>query len=85
MSDAKPSPDAKRGRIAQRLAVTQWSVVVLVGAIVIAIVLGLNLIPRLNAGQKVLNAAKPAFTSQRLAGDGPGSGSSPGTSTWPIR
>ncbi len=69
MPDASPSPDAKPGRTARRLVVTQWSVVVFVGAVVIAIVLGLNLIPRLNAGQKVLNAARPAFTSQRIAGD----------------
>jgi hypothetical protein len=47
----------------------QWVVVLGVGVIVVAIVLGLGLISRLNDGQKVLNAAKPAFTAQRVAGD----------------
>jgi hypothetical protein len=44
-------------------------VVLVVGVIVVVIVLGLNLIPRLDDGQKVLNAAKPAFTAKRVAAD----------------
>jgi uncharacterized membrane protein len=56
-------------RIGSQIAVLQWVVVLVVGVIVVAIVLGLNLIPRLNDGQKVLNAAKPAFTAQRVAAD----------------
>jgi hypothetical protein len=43
-------------------------VVLVVGVLVVAAVLGLDLIPRLDAGQKVLNAARPAFTQQRVAG-----------------
>ena len=47
----------------------QWVVVLGVGALVIAVILSLQLIPRLSAGQKVLNGAKPAFTDQRLQAD----------------
>jgi uncharacterized membrane protein len=52
-----------------RSPVLQWVIVLGVGGLVVAVVLGLNLISRLNGGQKVLNDAKPAFTSQRLAAD----------------
>jgi hypothetical protein len=52
-----------------RIGVLQWAVVLAVGVIVVAIVLGLKLIPRLNDGQKVLDAARPAFAAQRVAGD----------------
>jgi NACalpha-BTF3-like transcription factor len=51
-----------------RSGVLQWVVVLVVGVLVVAVVLGLSLIPRLNDGQKVLDAAKPAFTSERIAG-----------------
>jgi hypothetical protein len=56
-------------RLAKRLGVVQWVVVLAVGVIVVAIVLGLKLIPRLNDGQKVLDAARPAFAAERVAGD----------------
>jgi hypothetical protein len=52
-----------------RIGVLQWVVVLVVGVIVVAIVVGLNLIPRLNDGQKVLDGARPAFTAGRVAGD----------------
>jgi hypothetical protein len=52
-----------------RSAVLQWVIVLGVGALVVTVVLALNLILRLNGGQKVLNAAKPAFASQRLQAD----------------
>ncbi len=48
--------------------VLQWAVVLVVGIVVIAIVVGLNLISRLDAGQKVLNAARPAFVHSRVVG-----------------
>jgi len=51
-----------------RSGVLQWVVVLVVGVLVVAVVLGLNLIPRLNDGQKVLDAARPAFSSARLTG-----------------
>ncbi len=57
-----------QGKTASRSGVLQWVVVLVVGVLVVAVVLGLHLIPRLNAGQKVLNAAKPAFATPRLAG-----------------
>ena len=52
-----------------RSAVLQWVIVLGVGALVVAVVLGLKLIPRLNDGQKVLDGAKPAFSSQRIGAD----------------
>ena len=55
-------------KIASRSGVLQWVIVLVVGVLVVTVVLGLNLIPRLNDGQKVLNAAKPAFAAQRLTG-----------------
>jgi hypothetical protein len=51
-----------------RAGVLQWVVVLVVGVLVVAVVLGLNLIPRLNDGQKVLDAARPAFAPERLTG-----------------
>jgi hypothetical protein len=56
-------------RGSNRIGVLQWVVVLAVGVIVAAIVLGLKLIPRLNDGQKVLDAARPAFAAERVAGD----------------
>ena len=52
-----------------RSTVLQWVIVLGVGVLVATVVLGLRLIPRLDAGQKVLNSAQPAFTSQRLTAD----------------
>lgn len=53
-------------RTANRGPVFQWIVVLAVGVLVVAVVLGLQLIPRLDAGQKVLDGARPAFTTPRL-------------------
>jgi len=47
----------------------QWLVVLVVGVVVVGVVLGLRLIPRLNAGQDVLDEARPAFASERVAVD----------------
>ena len=77
MSGAKPpagdehQPSEERSRaerVAMRWGISGWSVVLVVGLAVVVIVLALKLIPRLDAGQKVLNAARPAFTTQRVAG-----------------
>jgi ribonuclease I len=57
--------EGKRG---SRSGVLQWVVVLVVGVLVVTVVLGLNLIPRLNDGQKVLDSARPAFASARLTG-----------------
>ncbi len=51
-----------------RSGVLQWVVVLVVGILVVTVVLGLNLIPRLNDGQHVLDAARPAFAPARVAG-----------------
>jgi hypothetical protein len=49
--------------------VLQWVVVLVVGIVVVALVLGLNLITRLSDGQDILNAAKPVYVTQRLDAD----------------
>ena len=51
-----------------RSGVLQWVVVLVVGVLVVTVVLGLSLIPRLNDGQKVLDAARPAFATESLTG-----------------
>ena len=56
-------------RNTSRGPVLQWVVVLVVGIVVVALVLGLNLITRLGDGQDVINAAKPAFTTQALNTD----------------
>jgi hypothetical protein len=56
-------------RSENRSGVLQWVVVLVVGVLVVTLVLGLGLISRLSDGQKVLDAAKPAFTATRVAGD----------------
>ncbi len=58
-----------RNRSERRSGVLQWTVVLVVGVLVVSVVLGLNLISRLDDGQKVLNGAHPAFAAQRVAGD----------------
>jgi hypothetical protein len=58
-----------RSRSESRTGVLEWVVVLVVGVLVVTLVLGLGLISRLDDGQKVLNAAAPAFTAQRVAGD----------------
>ncbi|MEA2466674.1 MAG: hypothetical protein QOJ57_800 [Thermoleophilaceae bacterium] len=57
-----------QGRSRNRSAVLQWVVVLGVGVLVVTVVLGLNLITRLDDGQKVLNSARPAFAPERVAG-----------------
>ncbi|MGZ8692355.1 MAG: hypothetical protein ACXWZT_06430, partial [Gaiellaceae bacterium] len=57
-----------QGSTGSRSGVLQWVVVLVVGVLVAAVVLVLNLIPRLNDGQKVLDSARPAFTPERVAG-----------------
>lgn len=50
-----------------RSGTLQWVVVLVVGVLVVAIVLGLGLISRLGDGQKVLDGARPVFAPGRLA------------------
>ena len=46
-----------------------WFVVVVAGTVILLVVWGLSLFPRLDAGQNVLDGARPAFTEERVAGD----------------
>ncbi len=46
-----------------------WFVVVVAGVVVLAVVSGLDLSSRLDAGQNVLDVARPVFTEERVAGD----------------
>ena len=46
-----------------------WFVVVVAGLVVLAIVWGLDLFPRFDAGQRVLDGARPVFTEERVVGD----------------
>ncbi len=46
-----------------------WFVVVVAGLVVLAVVWGLELFPRLDAGQRVLDGARPVFTEERVIGD----------------
>jgi hypothetical protein len=56
-------------RSPNRAAMLQWVVVLVVGVLVVGVVLGLKLIPRLSDGQKVLDGARPAFVPNRVAAD----------------
>ncbi len=46
-----------------------WFVVVVAGVVVLAVVWGLQLSSRLDAGQNVLDGARPLFTKERVVGD----------------
>ena len=63
-----------------------WFGVALVGLVVVALVLALTLFPRLGAGQRVIDAAEPAFADERVDGHAGGRRhASRSTSTSPIR
>jgi hypothetical protein len=49
-----------------------WLGVAVVGVVVVVAVLALMLIPRLGAGQEVIDAAEPAFSDERVAGTAAG-------------
>jgi hypothetical protein len=57
-----------KGLVSSR-ASRAWLVVALVGLVVIVLVLALRLGARLGAGQDLIDAAKPAITDERVAGD----------------
>jgi hypothetical protein len=46
-----------------------WLGVAAVGVVMLALVLGMRLLPRLSAGQEVIDAAKPAMTDRAVAGE----------------
>lgn len=62
----KHDPSASIARNTHSLA---WAVVVIAGAVVLSVIAGLELFGRLDAGQRVLDGARPAFTEERVAGD----------------
>jgi len=55
-------------RLMSTAASRAWLVIALIGFALIALVLVLALIPRLSAGQKLLDEASPAFTDARVEG-----------------
>jgi hypothetical protein len=60
---------ASRGLASRGVAAAGWTVVTAVGVVVIALVIGLALFPRLSAGQNLVDDARPLFNSTRVAGD----------------
>ena len=46
-----------------------WAVVVVAGFLVLGLVWGLDLVPRLRAGQDVIDGVRPVFVEERVAGD----------------
>ncbi|HEY0486459.1 MAG TPA: hypothetical protein VGD72_09445 [Mycobacteriales bacterium] len=60
---------AARGAVSRGIATVGWGVVTVVGVVVIGLVLGLSLFPRLGNGQNLVNGARAAFDSQRVTGD----------------
>ena len=58
-----------RGNVSRTEGVLAGLVVVVVGIVVVGLVLVLNLIPRLNNGQKVLDHARPGLSAARVSGD----------------
>lgn len=64
-TDARP---ASAGKLPPAIGVLAWIVVVVVGALVLGLVIGLGLFKRLGAGQHVVDNLSPAFTTQRVAG-----------------
>jgi hypothetical protein len=50
-------------------SVITWSIVAVLGLVVILLVLGLQLFPRLRAGDQVINGLQPALTAERVEGD----------------
>lgn len=59
---------AGSGKLTAGTATLGWWVVAVVGLLVIVLVFGLKLFPRLSGGDDVLKAAKPAYQEQRIDG-----------------
>jgi len=53
----------------RQIGTLAWSVVALVALLVLGLVVGLSLYPRLNAGQRVVNGLHPAFAPERVSGN----------------
>ncbi len=59
---------ARKG-LPKEMAAAGWSLVTAVGVAIVVVVLALNLFPRLDGGQRLLDRAKPAFNPTRVHGD----------------
>ncbi len=55
--------------MARRTVMFGWAGVAGIGLIVVIVVFGLQLFPRLNAGQELIDGVRPALTADRVAGD----------------
>jgi hypothetical protein len=60
---------ASRGLASRGIATAGWGVVTAVGLVVIGLVVGLSLFPRLGAGQELLDGLRPVMDEKRVAGD----------------
>ncbi|MEY2442098.1 MAG: hypothetical protein QOJ46_1524 [bacterium] len=56
-------------RLLSTRASRAWTGVVVLGVVVIALVIGLALVPRLSAGQELIDAAEPAMTDEAVKGE----------------
>lgn len=59
---------ARRRQLGHDAELASWGIVAAVGGGVIVLVLALSLVPRLQGGDELLSAARPAFAEQRLVG-----------------
>jgi hypothetical protein len=60
---------AATGRVSGKEGTVTWTVVLLLGLIVLGIVFGAQIYPRLDGGSHLLRDARPAFVPARVAGD----------------
>ncbi|MGH2540997.1 MAG: hypothetical protein ACRDGK_10780, partial [Actinomycetota bacterium] len=58
-----------RGQVSRGLAIGSSAVVLVVGAGVVALVLAISLVPRVDDGQELLDALRPANSVERVEGD----------------
>jgi hypothetical protein len=60
---------AATGKVGHGEAVASWTVVLILGLVVLGIVFGAQVYPRLDGGSHLLRDARPAFAPARVAGD----------------
>jgi len=60
---------AATGKVGHGEAVASWSVVLILGVVVLGIVFGAQVYPRLDGGSHLLRDARPGFTPARVSGD----------------
>jgi hypothetical protein len=57
------------GNVGHKEATVTWTIVLLLGVLVLGIVFGAQIYPRLDGGSHLLRDATPGFSAQRVAGD----------------